>query len=224
VRWQHRTLIGATAILLGSGGIGWALDTDGLVGEQPLAREVLARRHIRVDGAGNVPIDYRNAVTTFANEGLLDAVQAEYARQLPPGEEPEFVVHETAPGTFAYANAKGETSTLRELYRGTSGTNQFAVVYHVQGRRFFGDFQSLIHIEIAPAAATSTVYQASVYAYPESAVPRFFARHLGLVDRYFRSKTADIEALATRICIRLCAPPAGDGLAMGTPAAAILSR
>lgn len=185
------------------------LDTVGRVGEDPLAATILAERYIRVDGTGSVAVPCASARAVFAREDLLDQVQAEYARLLAPGEKPEFVVSQTAPGTYAYTNRKEETSVIRELLRGDAGDGErFEVIYHVNGQRFFGTFRSLIHVQIAPAGDADTTYRVVVYAYPESALPRFFARHLGLVERYFHGKTSDMEALATRICTRLFAADA----------------
>lgn len=177
-----------------------------VAGEDARVQAVLSRRYIPVEGAGAVAVRYEDALATFGRADLLDEVQAEYVRMLKPGEEPEFVVQCTGPGAYAYENAHGQRSEIHELHRGASGTNRFEVVYHVAGERFFGQFQSLIHVGIVPSGSDRTAYDVRVYAYPESALPRFFARHLGLVERYFKHKTRDMESMAARIVTRLCQP------------------
>ncbi len=175
-----------------------ALDTDARVGDHEAARRVLARNPIRVEARGEVPIAYADAVRMFASPTLLADVQVEYARLLPPGEKPEFVITQTAPDAFHYVNKSGQETEIRELHRGEHEGPTTEVVYHAKGRRFFGDFQAVIHIAAAPSGEGIT-YTTCVYAYPENSVSRFFARHLRLVHLFFNSKTAEIEKLSIRI-------------------------
>ena len=51
----------------------------------------------------------------------------------------------------------------------------------------------------------NTRYTASVYAYPENMLSRFFARSLNLVDGYFKKKTAHMTEIITTISCSLCA-------------------
>ncbi len=79
------------------------------------------------------------------------------------------------------------------------------LVYHTSGQRFFGCFQSLVHIHAGAGDKDgSTSYRITVYAYPENSVGRFFARHLLLVDRYFRQKTAFVTDPGVKTCRSLC--------------------
>lgn len=175
-----------------------ALDTGARVGDHEAARRILARNPIRVEAQGEVPIAYSLAVRLFASPSLLADVQDEYARLLPPGEKPEFVITQTAPDTFYYVNKSGQETEIRELHRGEHDGPTVEVVYHAKGRRFFGDFQALIHIVAEPRDG-GTAYTTRVYAYPENSVSRFFARHLRLVHLFFNSKTVEIEKLSIRI-------------------------
>ncbi len=178
------------------------------VADDPRVAAVLQQRTINASGNGAVPIHYADIVSAFSREDLLDQVQAEYARMLKPGQKPEFVVQKTGPRTYAYKNRKHEHSEIHELFRGAAGTNRFEVEYYVSGERFFGKFQSVILVGVAPQDGAHSTYDVQVYAYPEAALPRFLARHLGLVERYFKSKTRDMERMATQICTRLCQPAA----------------
>lgn len=175
-----------------------ALNTESRLGDQPAALRVLASHPIRVETRGFVPIAYSDAVRLFASPTLLADVQMEYARLLPPGQKPEFVITQTGPDAFHYVNKSGQETDIRELHRGEHEGPTTEVVYHARGRRFFGEFQAVIHIAAAPSGE-GIGYTARVYAYPENAVSRFFARHLRLVHLFFHSKTAEIEKLSVRI-------------------------
>ena len=58
--------------------------------------------------------------------------------------------------------------------------------------------RDLVTGEAGPEEDACT-YKVIVYAYPENAVSRFFARHLGIAERYFHQKTKDITALSIAI-------------------------
>ncbi len=178
----------------------YALDTADRIGGDAAARRVLDRNPIRVETRGAAPIAYSDAVRMFESPSLLADVQAEYARLLPPGEKPEFVITQTAPDAYHYVNKSGQETDIRELHRAEHEGPATEVVFHAKGRRFFGEFQAVIHIAASPRAAGEGIeYIARVYAYPENSVSRFFARHLRLVHLFFNSKTAEIEQLSVRI-------------------------
>jgi hypothetical protein len=175
-----------------------ALDTAVRVGADEAAQRVLARNPIRVEARGSVPIAYPDAVRMFSSTSLLADVQAEYARLLPAGETPEFVISQTSPVDYHYVNRSGQETAIRELHRAEHEGPVTEVVFHARGRRFFGEFEAVIHIGAAPAE-DGIRYTTRVYAYPENAFSRFFARHLRLVKLFFHNKTEEIEKLAVRI-------------------------
>lgn len=179
-------------------GVCSALDTVARVGGDAAAARVLEKNPIRVEAKGSVPIAYADAVRMFASPTLLADVQAEYARLLPEGEEPEFVITQTSPVDYHYVNKSGQETAIREVHRAEHEGPTTEVVFHAKGRRFFGDFQAVIHIAARPAEA-GTDYTTRVYAYPENSVSRFFARHLRLVKLFFNSKTEEIEKLSIQI-------------------------
>lgn len=176
-----------------------ALDTAARAAGDPDVERVLGRDPIVVEAGGRVPIPYANAVRMFASSNLLADVQREYARLLPPGEEPEFVITQRDATNYHYVNRSGQETHIREAHRAEHEGPTTEVVFFATGRRFFGDFESVIHIAAAPQGE-ETVYRVRVYAYPKNSVSRFFARHLRLVNLFFRSKTAEIQELSIRIC------------------------
>lgn len=179
-----------------------AMDTAERVTHHAEARRILALKPILVETCGEVEIPYEEAVRIFASPTLLEDVQAEYARLLPPGEKPEFVIVQTAPGQFHYVNRHGQETWIFELHRGEHEGPTTEVVYYARGRRFFGNFEAIIHISAEPSKA-GVAYRARVYAYPENAFSRFIARHLRIVHLFFHSKTNEIENLSVKIGRRL---------------------
>lgn len=174
----------------------------------PHARSVLDAHHIPCQSTGEVSVAIGELVRLFSHSNLVDHIQSEYARQLPAGERPEFVVKPDGSNRWHYVNKSGHRSEIHELARASDArAGVVEVIYYSRGRRFFGDFRALIHVRIVGEGSGASRYTAAVWAYPESALPRFFARHLGLVESFFRDKTRELTELSVRICDGLVATP-----------------
>ena len=169
------------------------------------SRRVLALPCIVVTTTGRMDLAYSGMARAFASPDLLGDVQREYARQLPVGEQPEFVIEQVATGSYHYVNREGQESFIREVHRGEHEGPVTELALHTWGRRFFGRYEAVIHVAVRPAGARHVEYTAVVYAYPQNGVSRFLARHLGLVERYFRNKTDEIEQLSVKLGAALCA-------------------
>lgn len=172
-------------------------------------RSVLDAHYIQTGGTGQVEVAFRDAVILFERANLLDDVQAAYAQRLGEGEKPEFVIAQESTNRWSYVNKSGHESVIQELHRAiqTNGNNA-AVVYYTEGERFFGKFRAVIEVAVHPAGeGAASRYEVAVYAYPVNAFSRFFARHLGVVDRFFRDKTREITQLAVTICRDLMKNP-----------------
>ncbi len=171
---------------------------------------LLTKHTIPVNRTGTLAIDPANACALLARTNLLDLVQQQYARQLPAGQSPEFVVRNTGTNTYAYVNRHGQHSEITEVGRLPLAGDGFAILFYTFGERDFGTFESLAYVTVAPASASGRCrYEVAVHAYPHGRVRRFIARHLGLVERYFRDKTSEMEALVTELCQALCKLEAG---------------
>jgi len=181
-------------------------DTAGLISDD-LSHALLNKEFIGAETDGTVPVPLRDAVDVLNRADFLTRVQEEYEKLLPPGKRPEFKVEQSPDGTWFYINKCGERTDIRQVAGQRTGTDSFDLAYYTQGRRFFGFYQALIHIRLT-GTGDSTDYTVAVYAYPENGFSRFFARHLQLVEKYFRSKTGEISLLAVQISTRLC----GDDL------------
>jgi hypothetical protein len=181
------------------------LETVELVSDD-LSRALLNKKFIGAETGGTVPVPLREAVAVLERPDFLTRVQDEYEKLLPSGKRPEFKVEQNPDGTWFYVNKYGERTDIRQVAGRKTGTDSFDLAYYTHGRRFFGFYQALIHVRLT-GTWSSTDYTVAVYAYPENGVSRFFARHLQLVERYFKSKTGEISAIAVQISTRLC----GDG-------------
>jgi hypothetical protein len=201
-RWL---LICALACASRGAGLAQSLPTAERVADCAEALTLLGKHCIVVSATGTVAVGYAGLARAFRSPDLLGSVQREYARQLPECESPEFTIQQRAPGDYYYVNREQHASFIREIHRAEHEGPVTELVLLARGRRFFGDFEALIHIGVAPLDDRLR-YEAKVYAYPEAHLMRFLARHLGLVERYFRRKTRDIEALSTRIGVSLCGP------------------
>lgn len=165
-------------------------------------RSVLEAHYIQAGGTGVVDIAFRDAVVLFERVNLLDDVQAAYARMLGEGAEPEFVITQESTNRWSYVNKAGHASVIEELHRAIqTNANHATVVYFTEGERFFGKFRAVIEVAVRPEGdGASSCYEVAVYAYPVNSFSRFFARHLGVIDRFFRDKTREITHLAVSIC------------------------
>ena len=194
------------SVMWWSAGAAPALPTADRISSDAGAEAVLARRCIVVTTTGQLALAYAGMARAFASPDLLGDLQREYAHQLPAGEQPEFIIQQTSPGSYHYVNRLGQESFIREVHRAEHAGPVTELVLHAWGRRFFGRYEAVIHVAVYPVEPGELGYTAVVHAYPENGVSRFLARHLGLVERYFRSKTAEIEALSSRLGAALCAP------------------
>lgn len=179
-----------------------ALETRALISDD-LSRSLLEKEVICAETDGTVPVSIQSAISVLQQPAFLTRVQEEYEKMLPPGRRPEFTVQQSATNIWFYINKKQERTDITEVASRQGGGDMFDLAYYTQGRRFFGLYQALIHIRLT-GIGNSTKYTVAVYAYPENNFSRFFARHLQLVEKYFRSKTGEVSDVAVRISTRLC--------------------
>lgn len=192
-------------------GLAFLLALNGVAGaftleDHHLCRRVLSNDCIVVEAGGLTAIPMPAVRALLAEDDLLTAVQEEYVR-LQSNAPPEFVIQRTGPSQYHYVNRKGQETEITEVFRmaATDGQSVRMALYS-KGRRFFGEFQTLIDITVNETdEAGQSAYAVTVYAYPEHAISRFFIRHLGIVESFFRDKTREIETLSNAICNSLYA-------------------
>ena len=162
-------------------------------------QSVATSHYIRVEGEGLVDVPFAEARRLFEQDDILDAVQVAYRNLLPPGEQPEFTVQQEATNRWSYLNKANQRSVMVELHRSLDDADDARLVFYSEGERFFGDFRAVIDISVRGEDVQSR-YAVTVMAYPVNSFSRFFARHLGVVPRFFRTKTTEITELAVMIC------------------------
>ena len=118
----------------------------------------------------------------------------------------DFPIVETGNGAYYYLNEKNQRTDISELCRKRTSNVTFDLAYLAEGKRYFGKYETLIHIHVVDAGAAGTIYTTSIHAYPRNPLVRFFARRKGKAERYFRSKALLIARVSTRICLGLDAP------------------
>ncbi|MEI6788872.1 MAG: hypothetical protein WCL49_10385 [bacterium] len=165
----------------------------------PEVQRVLNRDPIHIHTSGTDTAEFEAIATGLGRSNLVMDVQTTYARMLPAGQKPEFVIRQDTTNTYFYVNKYGERSDIREVLRRADTPESILCVYLVRGKRFFGMFEAAIQIEARRGAGGATSYTVDVYARPEVTVTRFLAKHLPLVDRYFQRKTRDVVTLVVGI-------------------------
>ena len=163
---------------------------------------ILKEHTINIPIEGCVTASFERAYGILQEADLLDKVQTTYAAQLPSGQTPKFVVHTTGKGQYFYVDKNNGRCDISELWRRTDTNTWFQAAFHVSGKRFFGNFESLIYLTVArqPSASPEVLhYSADVRAWPQLSVARFLIRYLPGIDCYFRAKTSEMRGIITSV-------------------------
>jgi len=196
-----------------------ALDTLTLLEAGPSKALLENKKPIYAETIGQLPVDFIRALDVFEAPALMQNVQDAYCELIAEDGTPEFTISEAGTNTYFYVNRKGERTDIREVLRKKTSDETFDIVFYSAGKRFFGNYEALIHVRLSDAGKDGVSYTASVYAYPQNAISRFFARHLGLVERYFKKKTGHMTEIISTISCSLCEEaedPAGSVQAAAT--------
>jgi hypothetical protein len=171
---------------------------DGLP-RHDLAAALIENNPIVLKADGIAALPFSAATTILMRDDFLEAIQCGYARTLPPGEEPEFEVHQTGPGRYQFLNCHQQQTEIEEVERVCQVDQRMVISLYTTGERFFGPFQSFCRVEIWPEEDDSVGYRVKVYARPESATIRFLAR-ISPVEMFFRHKTRQLTGLVVDVC------------------------
>ena len=183
---------------------GQALETVQLLPTGPSRALLEGKKPILAEMHGVVPVNFGEALSVLRHPQFIHHVQQAYNERIDDDGIPEFTIQQASTNTYFYVNRKGERTDITEILRQQAADSEFDMILHSTGRRSFGQYQAVIHIQVTAAGEEESDYTAMVYAYPENAVSRFFARHLGLVERYFRKKTVQLTSMITTITLNLC--------------------
>lgn len=169
------------------------------VSSDSAVRRVLERNPIHICTSGNTTVAFSMIVEGLTRPNLIEEVQRTYARMLPDGRQPEFVVVQISSDAYHYSTPHGEHSEIREVSRLQVTPDSIRCVYHIAGRRFFGPFESVIQVDVRQTETDATGYEVNVYAHPDVAAARCVARHLPFIESYFQCKTREIVGLVAGI-------------------------
>jgi hypothetical protein len=192
----------------------------------PEVQHVLSGRFIRVDAEGRAAADFQTLLAVNRRPDLLKAILEEYAAMLlEEGKTPEFSIEETGPGQYFYSNREKDEAYITELLRSQLPDGKLHAVYGMTGKRFFGSFAAVVHVEIAEEKPDEVTYFLEVYALPENKLFRVVARGLRFaIESYFVKKTRAMTDLMLDICSRLVGEPAAGPSRKTLPLLSIVFR
>jgi len=172
--------------------------------DQSPAKKILNKKCIQLETTELLPIEFQTACRVLAQPHLLEAVQAEFIRSISKTGNVDFPVIQTGPTTYYYINETGKQVDIVERYRKQTDAHSFNYVVQATGKRFFGDFDVIIHLQVVDAGSAGIVYSVITYAYPHNFITRFYLRNIGSAKKYFKSKMRMISSVAREIAIELC--------------------
>jgi hypothetical protein len=164
--------------------------------------ELLKQNPLCLTASGRAELSFEKTCAILVRDDLLAAVQRSYAAGLPEGEPPEFTVEQLAPGMYHYTNRLGQETMIEEVSVTLDAGKKITLALYSEGRRFFGNYQSLCQVEVVPCGPDQVAYTVTVYARPESAAARFFSR-VTPVKTYFRHKMKEMTGLVVEVCDRI---------------------
>ncbi len=183
--------------------IAFAASTADLV-KNTDAADIFEKKCIRLGTSEVLPIEFKTACRVLAQPQLLEAVQKEFVRSISQTGKVDFPVIRTAPGIYYYINEKGHRADITELYRKQTDKHSFDYVVHASGKRFFGRYDVIIHLQIVDAGPAGIVYSVGTHAYPHNSITRFSARKIAPAKNYFKKKMQLISYVAREIALGLC--------------------
>lgn len=171
----------------------------------PLTAAILSNNCIVVSATGQIAVAWSSAQGMLGRQRLLDDVQRAYAASLPAGKKANFTIV-ARPGStnvWHYINKDNEPSDITEVARFGPEADCAELLFRVEGERFFGNFQVVLALRAWPDGKGQTKYRADIWAYPMNGAVRFFVRQLGLIERFFRKRTGEIEQIARDVALQL---------------------
>lgn len=196
---MKRLILQFTALLLTIGA--FAQDTAELVTNQA-GLKVLNKKCIRLGTSEVLPIQFETACTVLENHDLIHAMQEEFVRSISNNGKVDFPVLGSGP-EYYYVNEKGQRTDIMELYRKQTDAHSFNYIVMASGKRFFGRYDVVIHLQVVDAGPAGIVYSVKVHAYPYNWLTRT-SHKIGLTRNFFKKKTKMISWVAREVATGLC--------------------
>ena len=168
------------------------------------AREIYNRKCIRLGTSELLPIRFETACGVLESDSLAETVQRELARSVAEDHPVAVPTLGNQDGNWFYTDEKGHRTLVRELYRKRTDEQTFDFIVWASGKRFFGKYDVIIHLQLIDAGAAGTLYSVHSHAYPHNRITRFSARNIGPVKRWFKKKMKIISRGARELALRLC--------------------
>ena len=181
----------------------FALGTAELVTDEQ-ALEVLGKKCVRLGTSEMLPINFQTARAVLERPDLAHAAQIEFAESISANGAVDFPVIEDAPRKYHYISDKGQRTDITELYRKQTDAHTFDYVVLASGKRFFGGFDVVVHLQVIDAEEAGVVYTVITHAYPRNWLTRFSASKIGVTKNFFKKKMKMISWVAREIGVNLC--------------------
>ena len=190
-------------LALGFAVVAHGMDTGALIGDAE-AKKILEKKCIRLGTSEVLKVDFETACSVLMQPKLVEAIQEEFAQIIAEDGKVEFPVIDEGDGNYYYENEKGKRTDVHELYRKRTDEHTFNYVVWARGKRFFGGFDVVGHLQVVDAGHQGIIYSVNTHAYPHNWATRFFARNIGATKRYFKRKMEMISYIAREIGLSLC--------------------
>ncbi len=168
------------------------------------ALEVLGKKCIRLGTSEVLPIQFQTARAVLERPDLAQAAQIVFAESISENGAVDFPVIEDAPRKYHYISEKGQRTDITELYRELTDEHTFDYIVLASGKRFFGGFDVVVHLQVIDAEEAGVVYSVITHAYPRNWLTRFSATKIGVTKNYFKKKMKLISWVAREIAVNLC--------------------
>jgi hypothetical protein len=198
---MKRFVLQLVALILSASSFG--LGTADLLDDAE-AKALLEKKCIRYGTSELLAIDFGTACKTLEQQELVKAVQEEFARSVSENGQVDFPVLDDGGGKYHYINEKGHRTDIKELYRKKTDNHSFDYIIWATGKRFFGRYDVIVHLQIVDAGTMGIAYSVSTHAYPHNWLTRFSARKVAPTKKYFNSKMRLISYVAREVGIGLC--------------------
>ena len=179
-----------------------AVNTADLV-NNPTGLEVLQKKCIRLGTSEVLPIQFKTACSVLNQKNLVPALQKEFIRSISSSGEVDFPIVGNGHDKYYYINEKGQRTDIVELYRQQTDEYSFDYIVMSSGKRFFGKYDVVIHLQVVDAGPSGIIYSVKVHVWPRNWLTRS-SHKIGLTRSFFKKKMKLISWVAREVGKGLC--------------------
>ena len=144
--WKNYSLIFSLLLTVVSTSSG--LETLSLL-DEGRARLLLEKKNpIQADVKGRIAVSFDTMLGLYESSSMLLRIQQIYRDYVVGPEGVEFEVVEVRPNFYAYVNRNEERTIIEECCRLKPNEDQFDLVLYTEGKRFFGAYEAVIHVQL----------------------------------------------------------------------------